>query len=72
MRLLFSLEAFELCVPLVHNITNDDNDDYDDVYMMWILVSSSFLICEYLKTVHVKCLCCTSMTDAFTLSFKAF
>ena len=51
----------------MHNITNDDNDDYDDVYMMWILVSSSFLMCEYLKTVHVKGLCCTSMTDAFTL-----
>ena len=54
MRLLFSFQAFELCVPLVRNITNDDNDDYDDVYMMWILVSSSFLMCEYLKAVHVK------------------
>ena len=54
MHLLFSLKAFELCVPFVHNITNEDNGDYDDVYMMWILVSSSFLMCEYLKTVHVK------------------
>ena len=36
MCLLFSLKAFDLCVLLVHDITNDDNDD---VYVISILMS---------------------------------